>query len=127
MKCFLYILKNKEGRYYVGITKLLPNRRLIRHNQGDVVATKFYRPWEIVYCEEYSNYIEARRRERQIKSWKGGNAFKRFLSSAGESSNGRTEAFGAFNLGSSPSSPALERRVNFGGVKQDNSLWRRKL
>lgn len=37
---------------------------------------------------------DARKQEKQIKSWKGGNAFKDFLSKSGESSNGRTYPFG---------------------------------
>ncbi|MBU2578594.1 GIY-YIG nuclease family protein, partial [Patescibacteria group bacterium] len=54
MKCFVYILKNKEKKYYVGITKLLPSVRLERHNNGDVYSTKFGSPWQLIYFEEYN-------------------------------------------------------------------------
>jgi predicted GIY-YIG superfamily endonuclease len=49
--CYLYILENKCGKHYVGITTLLPKERLLRHNTGDVLSTKLYRPWKIVYVE----------------------------------------------------------------------------
>ncbi|MBU1180378.1 GIY-YIG nuclease family protein [Patescibacteria group bacterium] len=76
---YLYLLKNISGRYYIGITKLDLNERLKRHNAGDVMSTKPYRPWELFYFEAYDSYKEARVHEKQIKSWKGGNAFKNFL------------------------------------------------
>ena len=112
MKCFVYILKNKAGRYYTGITKLLPETRLKRHNKGDVFATKFGRPWEIIYTEEYSNYKNARVREKQIKSWHGGNAFKNLLSISRGSSNGRTVDSGSTYLGSSPSPREMDKIGN---------------
>lgn len=107
---YLYILKNKLNRYYVGITKLHPNKRLKRHNQGAVYSTKLGRPWKIIYIEQYINYEEARKREKQIKSWKGGDAFKNFISRVARSSNGRTQRSGRWNLGSNPSLAALGMR-----------------
>jgi len=86
---YLYILKNKYGRHYVGITSIRPEDRLKRHNKGDVYSTKFGKPWEIIYRETYKTLQEAREKEKQIKKWKGGNAFKNFLSKAAGSSNGR--------------------------------------
>ncbi len=88
MKCFVYILKNKKGKHYIGITKLKPEIRLLRHNKGEVCGTKFGRPWKIIYIEKYDNYKSARTREKQIKSWKGGNAFKKLVSGVAGSSNG---------------------------------------
>lgn len=76
---YLYILINRNRKYYIGITKLSPVARLKRHNKGDVYSTKFFRPWELFYIEEYSNYIEARKREKQVKDWKGGEAFKELV------------------------------------------------
>ncbi|MBI4155953.1 MAG: GIY-YIG nuclease family protein [Candidatus Zambryskibacteria bacterium] len=51
MDHFLYILNNALGKYYIGITKLLPNDRLVRHNRGEVTSTKSGRPWKIIYTE----------------------------------------------------------------------------
>ncbi len=104
----LYILRNNKNRYYIGITQLDPIIRLKRHNNGHVYSTKFGRPWKLIHVEKYENMIEARKREKQIKSWKGGNAFKNFPSKSGESSNGRTLPFGGKYPGSSPGSPDLD-------------------
>ena len=107
MKVFLYIIKNQKDSYYVGITKLKPEMRLLRHNQGDVKSTKYKRPWELIYCESFNNFQQARIKEKQIKSWHGGNAFKKFLVKAAGSSNGRTPPFGGGYDGSNPSPAAL--------------------
>ena len=117
MPC-LYILDNQSGKHYIGITNLDPEKRLIRHNKGDVYSTKFYKPWKLVYAENFSSMQKASEREKQIKNWKGGNAFKKFLSKTAGSSNGRTWAFEAQYLGSNPSPAVLERNKHkFGGVK----------
>ncbi len=36
-------------------------------------------PWELIYIEKFNNKIEAVKREKQIKSYKGGEAFKRLI------------------------------------------------
>lgn len=114
---YLYILKGKTNKHYIGITVLDPEVRLKRHNKGDVYSTKFHRSWQLIYSETFPSIKEARVKEKQIKSWKGGNAFKKFLSSVAGSSNGRTSAFGAEYLGSNPSPAAEDRSNKFGGVK----------
>ncbi len=116
MRCRLYILENFKDKYYIGITKLDLEKRVEKHNRGEVFSTKFSRPWKLFYFEEYKTYQEARKREKEIKSWHGGNAFKKFLRIAAGSSNGRTADSESVNLGSNPS-PAAMRRKNFGGVK----------
>ena len=110
MSCNLYILENNKGKHYVGITKLDPTRRLLRHNRGEVYSTKFGTPWHIVYFQKYKDYKEARQKEKQIKNWHSGATLKRFLSKTAGSSNGRTHASGAWYLGSSPSPAALLRK-----------------
>ena len=114
---FLYILENQVGKHYVGITQLEPNKRLERHNKGDVISTKSERPWILRYTEPCESMIDARKKEKSIKKWHGGNAFKAFLAKAGRSSNGRTAAFEAVNLGSIPSLPALVRSAQ-------KKIWR---
>lgn len=114
----LYILKNKSSRYYIGITELKPEERLQRHNNGDVYSTKFGRFWDLLCVEFFKTLQEAREREKKIKSWKGGNAFKKFLSKTAGSSNGRTPPFGGGYPGSNPGPADLERNKHkFGGVK----------
>ena len=76
---FVYIIKSINfNRYYIGSTEDM-ERRLLYHNSGKVKSTKFYKPWEIVYSESYDTRSEAFKREKQIKSYKGGVAFKKLL------------------------------------------------
>jgi putative endonuclease len=67
---YVYTLYNKEfDKYYIGQTSDL-EKRISRHNRGGVKSTKPYRPWEIVYTEEYSTRSESMAREKELKSWK---------------------------------------------------------
>ena len=73
-----YILKSKNGNYYVGSCENT-NVRLNQHNKGLVKSTKRYMPWELIYIEEYSDLKNARKRERQIKSWKKRAAIEKLI------------------------------------------------
>lgn len=76
---YVYILKsNINNKYYIGCTNNL-SRRLKDHNSGNNFSTKSGIPWKIVYNEEIEKQEEAYKRERQIKSYKSGNAFKKLL------------------------------------------------
>ncbi len=66
----VYILYSELiDRYYIGQTNDI-EKRLVRHNNGYVKSTKAYKPWELVYREEYSTRKEAVNRERELKSKK---------------------------------------------------------
>ena len=65
-----------DGRIYVGFTNDV-ERRIREHNQGLTKSTKGYRPWELIYKEELASRIEARAREKYLKSGVG----KEFLKS----------------------------------------------
>jgi putative endonuclease len=83
MSVHLYILKSKSGgKYYVGITAQVPGKRLEYHNKGKVKSTRIFKPWRMIYFEEFKDYKSARVREKLIKSWKGGNAFKKLIARA---------------------------------------------
>lgn len=112
----LYILENKNGKHYVGITSKSLSERVNKHNRGEVFSTKFFKPWKLIYFERYNTFKEARIREIQIKSWHGGNAFKKLLDRAVGSSNGRIHGSGPWHLGSNPSPTALFKS-KFGGMK----------
>ena len=76
---YAYILKSKRvGKYYVGSCENL-GERLKRHNTGRNKSTKSGVPWELIYSEIFSTRHEAHRREFQIKSFKGGDAFKKLI------------------------------------------------
>ncbi len=76
---FIYIIQSeKTNRYYVGYTGNI-DQRLEKHNAGGVNSTKHVIPWKLKYTEEFTNKVDAWKRERQIKSYKGGKAFKLLL------------------------------------------------
>lgn len=75
----VYIIQNQETKgYYVGYTEDLQDR-LRRHNQGRNTSTKSSGKWVIVHTEEFSDKVNAWKRERQIKKYKGGEAFKKLV------------------------------------------------
>jgi len=77
---FVYILKSKKDfKYYVGSTNDV-KRRLEYHNSGRQRSTKYRIPFELVYTEELPDKEIALKREFQIKSYKGGEAFKKLIS-----------------------------------------------
>ncbi|MFH1192845.1 MAG: GIY-YIG nuclease family protein [Candidatus Jorgensenbacteria bacterium] len=79
MKHIFYILQSlKSNRYYLGSTEDI-EKRLAKHNKGEVKSTKAYRPWKVVYVESFATRQEARRRELQIKSWKKREAIERLI------------------------------------------------
>ncbi len=76
---FVYILRSKKtGKYYIGYTRDV-NKRLKYHNSGKTKSLWKHRPLEIIKVEEYNTREEAMKREKQIKSYKGGEAFKKLL------------------------------------------------
>ncbi|NND88634.1 MAG: GIY-YIG nuclease family protein [Flavobacteriaceae bacterium] len=68
---FVYVLKSlHDGRLYKGMSQDVP-KRLKSHNQGQTRSTKPYRPWILVYQEEFATRLEARAREKYFKSGAG--------------------------------------------------------
>lgn len=77
---YVYVLfSDLRDRHYIGHTENIENR-LGRHNKGLVRSTKNGRPWRLLYSEKVLTKKEAYRRELQIKSYKGGDAFKKMIS-----------------------------------------------
>ncbi len=75
----VYILKSgKDGGYYIGYTSDI-EKRLVWHNEGKNVSTKYRRPLKLVHSEEFLTKKDAMQRERKIKSYKGGNEFKKLI------------------------------------------------
>lgn len=76
---FTYILQSEiDKEYYVGYTSDL-SIRLKWHNEGRNKSTRHRRLMKIVYSEAFENKKDAIARETQIKSYKGGNAFKTLI------------------------------------------------
>lgn len=67
---FLYILESiLDKSYYIGITKNL-EKRILKHNKGEVLSTKRKKPWILVYREWQLNKSEAFKREKYLKGLK---------------------------------------------------------
>ena len=81
MKMFyVYVLRSlKNGKHYIGYTNDL-DRRIEDHNRGKNRSVKNNGPFEVIHKELFQNRFEAIRRELQIKSYKGGEAFKQLIS-----------------------------------------------
>lgn len=75
---FVYILQSESEKYYVGSTSDV-EKRLYYHHSGKNRSTKNKGPWKLIYIEAYEDKQSALKREKQIKSYKGGNAFKKLL------------------------------------------------
>lgn len=78
---YVYVLKSDTGLHYIGSTVDL-TVRLKRHNAGTGARTTKGKEWKVVYQKTYSTLEEARKEEKRIKSFKGGNAFKRLIENA---------------------------------------------
>ncbi|MBS3770362.1 MAG: GIY-YIG nuclease family protein [Bacteroidales bacterium] len=80
MPYYVYILQSlKDNKYYIGSTSNV-DKRLQFHNTGSQRSTRNRIPFKLIYKEELSDKITALKREKQIKSYKGGEAFKRLIS-----------------------------------------------
>ncbi|MDR9414728.1 MAG: GIY-YIG nuclease family protein [Gracilimonas sp.] len=61
----------KYDKIYVGYTSNLEQRLLSHNKLGKKGWTIKYRPWEVVFTEEFETKKEAMKREKQLKSAKG--------------------------------------------------------
>jgi putative endonuclease len=57
-------------RRYVGLSSN-PERRLQEHNSGKTKSTRAYKPWKLIYSEEFYSRKIARDREKYLKSGAG--------------------------------------------------------
>jgi putative endonuclease len=76
---YVYILKSLIfDKTYIGFTDNI-SRRIKEHNSGKSRYTNIYKPWRIVYTEKYETRIEARKREKYLKSAAGRKLLKEIL------------------------------------------------
>lgn len=74
---YVYAIKSLiDNRIYVGLSENC-DRRICEHNAGYTRSTKSYRPWVLIYKEECGTRVNARAREKYLKSGCG----KEFLKS----------------------------------------------
>lgn len=66
---WVYIVRCRDGSYYVGSTLDL-ERRVWQHNQGEGAEyTKRRRPVVLVWAAEYANVADAFALEKKIQNW----------------------------------------------------------
>jgi len=76
----VYIIQSQTSeRRYIGLTQDT-GQRLRHHNSGANKSTKNKGPWILIHTETFKVKEEAYKRERQIKSYKGSEAFKKLIS-----------------------------------------------
>lgn len=76
---YVYLLRSiNNGRLYIGFTKDL-KKRVIEHNKGLNISTKAYVPWKLIYYETHRDEIDARRREKYLKTSAGRQAPRKML------------------------------------------------
>jgi len=82
---YMYVLKLKEGKLYIGYTNNL-QRRVKEHINGESKFTKNYRPLKLIYYEAYTSKKDAKKREKTLKQFKGsyGHLKKRIRESINE-------------------------------------------
>jgi len=78
MNCSVYILRNSQGRYYVGQTTDVTSR-LQRHNRNEVFWTKNKGPWEVVYTCEFVTRSAAMLEEKRLKKLKSKSAIEALI------------------------------------------------
>jgi putative endonuclease len=75
----VYILKSQStAKFYIG-SALHLEARLAEHERGHSPYTRDRGPWALAYSEDYATLPEARRRERQMKSWKSSRSVQELI------------------------------------------------
>ena len=67
---YVYMIKNRFGNLYIGITTNLQKRLYYHNTNQGAVFTKTRNKFETVFYEKYNTLAEARKREIQIKKWR---------------------------------------------------------
>ncbi|MEQ8628851.1 GIY-YIG nuclease family protein [Ekhidna sp.] len=68
MMFYVYAIKSESRNYiYVGLTNNL-ERRLSEHNGGKNKTTRPYRPFVLIHSEKFNTRIDAREKEKYLKS-----------------------------------------------------------
>ena len=68
----VYVLHSTSyDKIYIGYTSNLEQRLLSHNKLASKGWTVKYRPWTLVYKEEYSDKVTAMKREKELKSHRG--------------------------------------------------------
>jgi putative endonuclease len=76
---YVYVLNSLTKDFiYVGYSTDL-RKRLEKHNAKEVLSTKHYSPFELVFFEGYKAMEDAKRREKYLKTTSGKRTLKLML------------------------------------------------
>ena len=75
---YVYVIESISGNRYIGVASDL-KKRLKKHNAQGSRWTRYKGPWRLIYEESCQSKQDALLRERKIKSYKSGEAFKRLI------------------------------------------------
>ena len=81
---YVYVIESINfKRRYIGFTSNIENR-LKQHNSGKTRSTKAYKPWKLLFFEEFKDKIDAINREKYLKSGVGREYIREWLRSSTE-------------------------------------------
>ena len=70
MGAYLYMVRCRDGHYYVGTARGGLERRIAEHNEGSYDGyTKPRRPVILVFSQHFERITDAIAAERQLKGW----------------------------------------------------------
>ena len=79
LPCCVYVLfSHKDHLLYIGYSSDL-QKRIIKHNSGEVTSTSPRRPLDLIFCEFYLFKEDALKREKYFKTNMGKKALKLML------------------------------------------------
>jgi putative endonuclease len=71
VSAFLYIVRCRDGSFYVGMTRTSLEERIGAHNLGHYGGFTASRlPVELVFSQEFDRIADAIAAERQVKGWR---------------------------------------------------------
>ena len=71
MQIFVYMLRCRDGSYYVGLTRTGLDKRIGEHQDGRFKGyTHSRRPVELVWSQEFQWLKDAIECERRLKGWR---------------------------------------------------------
>jgi len=71
MRFHVYVIYSEDfDKIYIGMTSSL-EKRIYAHNNLPKSWTKSFRPWRLVYTEEFEEKTQALSREKELKSHQG--------------------------------------------------------
>lgn len=76
--CVYVLYSIKDTHFYIGYSTNL-HQRLTSHITGNSQATKFRRPFTLLFCEYYLSKHDATRREKYFKTTVGKKALRLML------------------------------------------------